>query len=204
MISIFGNNVETVRLASIVFGFFFDLVISMRSVAMREFCSISWSNSVRSFIVISSNFAFNSLKDSQYKVIIRTHPERPYDKISKDLFFEISEQKNFSVSQSKHVKDDLMVSDIVVYWGSTVSLEALKMGIPVIHIDLDDVISVDPLLDCKYLKWTVKNTCELLDVITEIYGLSDGEYKEQHSKAEAYIEEYLQKVTDKRLQEFVL
>ena len=150
------------------------------------------------------NFAFNSLKDSQYKVIIRTHPERPYDKISKDLFFEISEQKNFSVSQSKHVKDDLMVSDIVVYWGSTVSLEALKMGIPVIHIDLDDVISVDPLLDCKYLKWTVKNTCELLKVISKIYCLSDEEYKDQCYKAEAYIEEYLQEVTDKRLEEFVL
>lgn len=151
-----------------------------------------------------ANFVFNSLKDSPYKIIIRTHPERPYEKIRRDLCFEIGEQNNVSLSHSKHVKDDLMASDIVIYWGSTVSLEALKMGIPVIHVDLEDMISVDPLLDCKYLKWTVKDTLELLEVISGIYSLTEEEYKEQHSKAEAYIESYLQKVTTGRLQEFVL
>lgn len=151
-----------------------------------------------------ANFAFNSLKDSQHKVIIRTHPERPYDKIRRDLCFEISKQKNFSLSHSRHVKGELMASDIVIYWGSTVSLEALKMGIPVIHVDLEDIISVDPLLDCKYLKWTAKDTRELVKAISDIYRLSGEQYIEQHRKAESYIEEYLQKVTDKRLEEFLL
>ena len=151
------------------------------------------------------NFVFNALAGTKdYSVIIRTHPERPFDKISKDLCFDINIHENYSVSYQRALKDDLAKADILVYWGSTVSLEALMMGIPVIHVNLDDITNVDPLFDCSYLKWTVRNVGELPNVIAEIYVMSEHDYLSKCNKARSFIERYLKKVTDERLSEFIV
>ena len=150
-----------------------------------------------------ANFVFTALSDIEdYYVVIRTHPERPFEKIKNDLNFDINLNNNFSISTS-NLKDDLLLADIVIYWGSTVGLEALMMGIPVIHVDLNDMISVDPLYECDHLKWTVKNIAKFPKVLNEIDRMSDGDYTDQYKKAKAYIERYLQRVTDSRLQEFI-
>lgn len=151
------------------------------------------------------NFVFNGLKDTKdYKVEIRTHPERPFNKIKNDLSFNIDLYDNFSTSNQKTLMDDLNANDILIYWGSTVSLEALMMGLPVVHVDLNDLVSVDPLFDCGYLKWAISEPKELLRVISEIYGLPKESYIDQYSKARAYIEKYLQKSNDEKLKEFIL
>lgn len=151
------------------------------------------------------NFVFAALcGNGNYKVVIRTHPERSFDKIKKDLQFDINQYNNFSVSIKKTLKDDLINADILIYCGSTVSLEALMMGIPVIHVNLGDIISVDPLFECSHLKWTVKYAEELEKVILKIYSLSEKDYLEQYGLARSYIESYLRKVTDDRLQEFII
>ncbi len=151
------------------------------------------------------NFVFNALSGNKdYSVIIRTHPERPFDKIKKDLCFDIDFHENFSVSNQKSLKDDFSEVDILIYWGSTVSLEALMMGIPVIHVNLDDITNVDPLADWNHLKWTVRNVEELPYAITDIYDMSEHDYLSQYNKAKSYIERYLKKVTDDRLSEFIV
>jgi len=151
------------------------------------------------------NFVYAAMqKENDFTVIIRTHPERPFDKIKGDLCFEISSQMKFSVSEQKPLKDDLTEASVLIYWGSTVSMEALMMGIPVVHVDLGDMISVDPLFECNNLKWTVRNIEELPNIIKEIYSLSDEDYAEQYEKARSYIGKYLQEVTDERLSQFVM
>ncbi|MFQ5686445.1 MAG: hypothetical protein ACE5GV_07270 [Candidatus Scalindua sp.] len=151
------------------------------------------------------NFVFNALSNiKDFQVIIRTHPACPFDNISKDLCFDIGLNKNFSASNQRSLKEDLSGVDILIYWGSTVSLEALMMGIPVIHVNLDDITNVDPLYDCSHLKWTVENEEELLDVVADIYDLTEDNYMSQHNKARSYIERYFKKVTDDRLSEFII
>jgi hypothetical protein len=151
------------------------------------------------------NFVFNALSNSKkFQVIIRTHPALPFDKIRKNLSSDISLHKNFSISNQRSLKEDLEDVDILIYWGSTVSLEALMMGIPVIHVDLDDIVPVDPLFDCSYLKWTVGNKESLMDAISTIYNLSGQDYLFQYNEAKSYIEKYLKKVTDDRLSEFIV
>lgn len=151
------------------------------------------------------DFVFNAFGNSkEYKIIIRTHPERPFSRVKEDLDFNMDLFDNFCVSTQKSIKDDLNLADILVYWGTTVSLEALMMGIPVIHVDLNDIITVDPLFDCKCLKWTVKRPEELMDIISKIHCLSEEEYAGQYNKAREYIEKYLQEVTDDRLKEFII
>ena len=151
------------------------------------------------------NFVFNALSNSkEFQVIIRTHPARPFGKIRRDLCFNIDLHENFSVSNRKSLKDDLAEIDVLIYWGSTVSMEALMMGIPVIHVSLDDIVTVDPLFDCHHLKWTVENIESLMDVISTIYNLSGQDYLFQYNKAKLYVERYFKKVTDNRLSEFIV
>jgi hypothetical protein len=142
--------------------------------------------------------------NKDYRVIIRTHPERPFSKIRNDLCFDIDSHANFSVSNQKPLKDDLSENDILIYWGSTVSLEALMMGIPVIHVSLDDIVNVDPLADCSHLKWTIRNVEELPTAITDVYDMPEHDFLSQYNKARSYIERYLEKVTDDRLSEFIV
>ncbi|MCR4290324.1 MAG: hypothetical protein NUV86_08720, partial [Candidatus Scalindua sp.] len=150
------------------------------------------------------NFVFNALSGTNdFQVIIRTHPARPFNKIKNDLCFDIDSHTNFSVSTQKTLKEDLSEVDILIYWGSTVAMEALMMGIPVIHVSLDDIVAVDPLFDCRHLKWTVKNREELQEVISQIYNLPEQNYLDQYDEAKSYIEKYLKKVTDNRLYEFI-
>jgi hypothetical protein len=151
------------------------------------------------------NFVFNALSNTKdFQVIIRTHPARPFDRIKNDLCFDIDSHTNYSVSNQKSLKDDLSEVDILIYWGSTVSMEALMMGIPVIHVSLDDIVTVDPLFDCSHLKWTVRNVEELQEVILQIYNLPEQSYLDQYNEAKSYIEKYLKKVTNKRLSEFIV
>ncbi len=150
------------------------------------------------------NFVFNALSGTNdFQVIIRTHPARPFDKIKDDLCFDINCHANFSVSNQKSLKDELSGVDILIYWGSTVAMEALMMGIPVVHVGLDDIVTVDPLFDCSHLKWTVENVEELQDILSQIYNIPEQSYLDQYNEAKSYIEKYLKKVTDNRLSEFI-
>ena len=57
--------------------------------------------------------------------------------------------------------DDLNRSDIVIYRGSTLALEAVKAGLFAVYLDLGDLIPVDPLFGLSALKRTVKIFPEL-------------------------------------------
>lgn len=149
------------------------------------------------------NLVFKALSDSKdYQIIIRPHPALPFNKIKKNLNFNIDLYNNFFIS-NRSLKDDLMESDIVIYWGSTVAIEALLLGIPVIHVNLDDIVSVDPLFESSYLKWIVNNERELRKAVSEIYALSYNDYLDHYKKAQDYIKRYFQEVTEDRLFEFL-
>jgi hypothetical protein len=148
------------------------------------------------------NFIHNSLSsDKKYKVILRSHPATPFSGIEKELGFKLSE--NFQASTNVSMLDDFERSDIVLYTGTTVCMEALMMGLPVIHIDLGEPISVDPLFECNHLKWTVKHPDELIPAIDEIYNLDEDEFKHQQKLARKYVENYFLPVTDERMEEFL-
>jgi len=148
------------------------------------------------------NFIHNSLSaDKEYKVILRSHPATPFSVIEKELGFKLTE--NFQVSTNVSMLDDFEGSDIVLYTGTTVCMEALMMGLPVIHIDLGEPISVDPLFECNYLKWSVKHPDELIPTIDEIYNLDEVEFKHQQKSARKYVENYFLPVTNERMEEYI-
>ena len=151
------------------------------------------------------NYVLKELKEAiDYKVKIRLHPAMPIGHIIHRLDYDIESLPHISLSKNTSLQQDLTEADMVIYWGSTVGLEALMMGKPIIHFDAGDILSFDPLFECHHLKWVVNKEITLLSVIEEIYSLSDKEYNLQLRQAKEYLDAYCYKITDERLSEFII
>lgn len=151
------------------------------------------------------NFTYRAMQNvNKYNIILRCHPALSLDHFKKKLDFDISIWGILSLSKKNDVMDDLHEADMVIYDASTISLEAISMGIPIIHIALNDIISFDPVINCTHLKWVVKYEKDLPGAIENIYQLSDDEYTGEQTKAREYVKNYLHKVTDDRLAEFIV
>jgi hypothetical protein len=149
-------------------------------------------------------FVFNALKNvKNLKVIIRSHPELPFDQYSKYLHFDISRHPQFSLSTVPDIQEDLAACDILIYRGSSVAIDGLKTGMGLIHVKLQDILPVDPLFDCQWLKWTVGDEPGLRRAVEEIYAMNDETYQKSLHEAREYLKKYFYEVTDERLQVFI-
>lgn len=154
------------------------------------------------------NYVVQELKDDgRYQVTIRTHPVLPLKQFRHKLNHDPSGIAHFRISEAGAgaplLKDDLKNNDIVIYWGSTVALEALNSGKPIIHFDTGSLLSFDPLFECPHLKWVVTKNDALSTVIEKIYSLPDEEYDRQLARAKTYLSNYFHPVSPENLQKFI-
>lgn len=141
------------------------------------------------------NFLYDSgIAHSGIKVVVRCHPAAPFESFSKELDFIMPD--NFLVSNEKTVKDELSDTDMVLYTWTTVAVEALKMGVPIIYIDVLKPMFVDPLFECSSLKRSVSKPNKLLSTIESIYKMDDEEFYSEQKAAQEYLEDYFKPVTD--------
>ena len=144
------------------------------------------------------------MKDEKYKVIFRAHPALPWRYIKAHLRCDINSCGSFSVSDNTSVGMDLETADIVVYDASSIAIEALRMGIPVIHVELNGLLSFDPLVGFSDFKWTVRSAKDCKGAIRNIDELSDDEYEARQVKAREYADDYAYEITEARLCEFLI
>lgn len=149
------------------------------------------------------NYAMkNLMRNPSYEVRFRTHPEMPLHKFRKKLAYSLQDMPNFRRTENALLKDDLAWADVVLYWGSTVSLEAILTGRPLIRYNMDTVLDYDPLFECDHLKWTVNDNTSLVDTLEKIYSLDDATFDREWSAAKEYISQYFFPITRERLQLF--
>jgi len=104
---------------------------------------------------------------------------RPHPKISLIDMLHASGMSNYEIpsnvieSKHTHVKNDIENCNAVLYWSSTVALEAIMLGKPVIYFDRGDALNFDPMsfIEFEDLKWTIKSTDSISTVIYEIINL---------------------------------
>ncbi|MCK5346568.1 MAG: hypothetical protein KAR20_24330, partial [Candidatus Heimdallarchaeota archaeon] len=142
--------------------------------------------------------------DENFQVTIRTHPVLPWKHYSRRFGHRISAVSNFEISADKDLKSDIEASDAVIYWGSTVSLESLSMGVPVIHYSTGSMLSYDPLFECPYLKWNVSERVQLRDVMNDIYTFDINDFTTFQQKAGDYISNHFHPVSNEKLHKFIL
>tara|TARA_B100001971_G_C18168775_1_gene525827 strand:- start:179 stop:1054 length:876 start_codon:yes stop_codon:yes gene_type:complete len=153
------------------------------------------------------NYVVGELKDNlKYQLKIRPHPVLPLKKFLDRLDYNLYKISNVSVSENTSVIDDLSSTDIVIYWGSSVALEAIKVGIPVIYYNnnMESFLCYDPLFQFDHFKWEVDNNDSLANKIEEIYSMSDENFNKEKQEAMKYINRYFHPVTEDCLRKFIV
>jgi len=138
-----------------------------------------------------------------WKVRVRTHPIFPIREVRKYLTFNIDNIDNIEFSTGVSLLEDLKRSSIVMYWASTVALESLCLGIPVINFKKINYFDADPIFDLSSLKGRFQQGQSPIPEIERLYYMEDSEYEEQYLEALAYIKNYLSPVSEQLLMEFL-
>jgi len=100
-------------------------------------------------------------------------------------------KSNINLVKKNSLNEDLKWTDITVYISSTVAIESLFCGIPVIRLNIDKFNS-DPLLNEKIpFKWNANSSKDLVNSIYEISYLSDKERNERSLKGQNFASSYM-------------
>ena len=94
-------------------------------------------------------------------------------------------------------------ANVVLYASSTVGLEAIHLGIPVIYLDLGNVLDTDSMLGGNDFKWVVNDPSQLIETLRKIEALTESEFLDRQRKGREYATSYLKPVTDKSLRMFL-
>jgi len=139
------------------------------------------------------------LQSDNFHVRIRPHPTIPITSTAD--FGDFRAVIPFSVSTSS-LDEDLYWADVVIYCSSTVGIEAIAKGIPVIHVDIGSFIDNDPMFGCAILKWDILKYQDLIPTIKDIETIPDDQFKSIQEAALAYSRDYLTPVDTDLIQKF--
>ncbi|MCP5106807.1 MAG: hypothetical protein GY950_25715 [bacterium] len=137
----------------------------------------------------------------RFQVSLNLHPCNPLEKLIPHMDFKY--ENNFPLAVGA-LEKNFEAHDIVIFHGTTTCLDALANGLPVINVEFDDFISVDPLIGFDDFKWTVRAPGELGGVIETIYGLSDENYYKRQEKGFKFVKDYFHPVNEENLKKFLL
>ena len=140
--------------------------------------------------------------DTHYQIKVRTHPLLPWEALTKALKIRKEDFSNLSVSEKASLQEDLQWADVVVYWSTTVALEALVQGKPVIHFNQGGILSYDPLFECLSLKWVATSDSSLVQLFKVIESMSDAAWDQEQKSAREYIKQYLYPVDQEGFAKF--
>jgi hypothetical protein len=136
-----------------------------------------------------------------YSLSVRMHPINPLEQIKPHLDF--TDMSFFKISTGSLV-DSFQEADIALYSGTTVCLDALANGLPVINIQFDDFISPDPIADFNDFKWTVTTGQELFSAIKTITELDDQTFYQLQKKGLDFVNQYFYPVNNTNMTAFLV
>jgi len=119
--------------------------------------------------------AFGQVKE--YKVILKLHPVLPYNFIAADLG---TLPEHFIVSD-KPVGELLKECNVLLYAESTTCIEALSFGVPVVHVESDFVIDLDPLDFRPDVSSSARSKDDILKAVEEILAIDQRELAEKRA-----------------------
>ncbi|MFH1281199.1 MAG: hypothetical protein ABIH91_00575, partial [Candidatus Omnitrophota bacterium] len=136
-----------------------------------------------------------------YSIILRFHPLFGFGALKKE--FPQGLPSGFMVDSAGSAVEAIKQADIVCYTWSTVAIEALKLGVPVIYLDILKPMRVDPLFQCANLKSSVEFPEELALSLEKIYNLSAEQFLNEQALSQAYLKEYFNPVDEAHLRSFL-
>jgi hypothetical protein len=138
-----------------------------------------------------------------HEFVIRSHPTLPWSSLSARFGCSLEGYPNLSLSKAG-LQEELKASEIVIYWQSTVSLEAACMGKPVVNFSPPCMLTFDPMYTCNFLRWEAGPKSSLKEILAAIDTLSDKEYAQDYLRVRQFARDYLYPVTPERVKEFLV
>ena len=144
-------------------------------------------------------------EDVRYIVAFRPHPHinLPMSLLADEYHSWIKD--NILDFSHTDLEENLKWCDAVVYVSSTVALDALLRGKPVLHISTNEIISSDPLLDIEGLRLyqSINNSSEFRFAVDEILNLSEDEYQKAQIEALDYANIYFTRPSKETIRHFL-
>jgi len=129
----------------------------------------------------------------RFQVRLRPHPSLASLALPQSPVYSIS---------TGSLADDLKWADAILYTSSTVSLEAIALGIPAVYLDLGNFLSTDPLFGWTEFKWSVTEPSRLIENIETIESLPQNCFEDMQRRGRDYVYSYLKPVTPGNMRPF--
>ena len=139
--------------------------------------------------------------DQEMNIGIRPHPNFPLAALPAGLRRWI--EAHASDLSGTPLRENLAWCDSVAYVSSTVALEALMVGRPVVNLRLSDAIDPDPLLEPAPLAWKVSSPGELLAVLRSARALDDVDFGSRRDATIERMKAYFRPHTPEAFQAFL-
>lgn len=140
--------------------------------------------------------------NKELRFAIRPHPEFPLSLLPADLHTWL---ENYAVDFSgTELSGNLSWCDVCVYVSSTVALEVMMIGRPVINVLIGDAINPDPVLTKLMWHQVAITPEELVNKCETLKEVSPSQFIEESNLARAYVQNYLKVPSDGDVKEFLL
>ena len=139
-------------------------------------------------------------EESGYDIRIRPHPGASLESVLDMAPFE---RRDFFTASKGSLAEDLQWAEVALYASSTVGLEAMSAGIPVIYLDLGDFLDTNHMTGSNELRWSVEDPSQLVDTIRQIDRLPEDEFLARQMSGQEYATAYLEPVTAGGIQRFL-
>ena len=133
-----------------------------------------------------------------YQIGIRPHPEFAIERALRRL---PGLNLDFQLMGGP-LEDNIAWANVVVYVSSTVGLNAVSHGVPVVAIDLGEFVDYDPAPASCPMKWSVDRPDQLVKAFQKIEGINDPDYRRLQKQAVEFTSHYFHPVTDESLKAF--
>jgi hypothetical protein len=154
---------------------------------------------VRSTIAIIDWLFEYSGELSEFRFLLRAHPNVPIKSLLSQTLFDKPANFEFSLSS---LNDDFRKCFCVIYRQSSVGAQAILNGVPAIHLAIDTPLSCDPLMRVKNVK-KVRIVRELQQELQFLLGLGENEKLDHLKDAVVYINDYFMPPNTENLLHFL-
>jgi hypothetical protein len=138
---------------------------------------------------------------ARFELGIRPHPEFPLALLDAPLRTWVGDCAIDLTGTTLNA--NLEWCDCVAYVSSTVALEAMGRGRPVINLVLAEALNPDPILDPVTFHWTADTPAGLAATLETITALGEAEFEQRRRDGLGYVARYLGPLTPKALEAFL-
>lgn len=155
------------------------------------------------------NYIFNNntyFKENGFEITFRFHPAFQLDRMKSFITEPSLINQDHVIISTKTLQEDFEENDILLYWGSTVSFEALSYGLWLVNLcPKDELFSNDQLWNYQATRVSEEETIppeNLFQILEKLRSSPKGQ--ELQREGQIYLKNYLRPWSDLQVREWLI